>query len=161
MQSTISRPNDPSSAFSWDLNLITLRGEKDQYHRARTLFHNFPRMTFHHAALLASNNTDWRCERIWQWPICNASAVRDAAPSCARVVCTSKPSLEAVKVHFFHLVWVYSHWTVGSAALCQLRKYRMGGDHSKMAWKQYFNVSACSTNGSRIHFTLFCLKHVI
>lgn len=37
MQSTISRPNDPSSIFSRDQNLITFQEEKDQYHKARTL----------------------------------------------------------------------------------------------------------------------------
>ncbi len=136
MQSTISRPNDPSSTFSWDQNLITLREEKDQYHKAKTLFQNFCQMIFYHAVLLASNNNDWKCERIWQWPICNASAVWDAAPLCPRVGCTSKPLLKAIKVHFSHLVRVYRHWTVGSAALSQLRKYRMGGGNSKTAWKK-------------------------
>ncbi len=135
MQSTISRPNDPSSTFSWDQNLITLREEKRSTAQSKDSLHNFSRMIFYPAVLLASNNNDWKCERIWQWLICNASAVWDAAPLCPRVGCTSKPLLKAIKVHFSHLVRVYRHWTVGSAALSQLRKYRMGGDTSLTAWQ--------------------------
>lgn len=53
---------------------------------------------------------------------------------------------------------VYRHWTVGSAALCRLRKYTMEGDDSKILRqkKKKCNISAPSLPPPNVYFELFC-----
>lgn len=112
--------------------------------QSKDSLHNFSRMIFYHAVLLASNNNDWKCERIWQWPICYASAVWDSAPLSVlglfapRSLC-SKPSKCSSSI-----LSVYIDTKLLAPLVC--------ADSESTSWKvtilkcfakkYYFNVSA-------------------